>query len=55
MSVIDSNSKICIECKRNVVHFHRSYFCKSCIRGFFNKNKAERGLVLPNHKRALSA
>lgn len=31
-------SKMCIECKKNVVLFHLSYFCEDCIRDFFGKS-----------------
>lgn len=27
--------KKCIECKTEVVYYHRSMFCKDCIKDFF--------------------
>lgn len=32
-------SKYCIECKDNIVSHYRSYFCKDCIRDFFEEKK----------------
>lgn len=33
------NEKLCIECKKKVVWFYRSYFCKDCIKNFFEEDK----------------
>jgi len=32
--------KLCIECKKNVVWYYHSRFCKDCLKNFFEKREA---------------
>lgn len=36
--------KICIECKKNVVWYYGSHFCKDCLKKFLGKREENEGI-----------